>query len=135
MKLLNLDGREVRVQIDPTRYPIRSREQCRSQGQFHLGQMLQSIYPGGLILEEFSIPGTRLAIDFYMPHRKMAFEFQGVQHDERNTFFHRSESDFKQQQRRDTQKRNWCELNEITLIEVRDKTITPNALRQLIVDA
>jgi len=69
------------MDIRPERYPIRSREQSKSHGQYMLGRLLRSIYGQALILEEFPIPDERLVLDFYMPHHNLAFEYQGRQHD------------------------------------------------------
>jgi thermostable 8-oxoguanine DNA glycosylase len=48
----------------------------------------------------------------------LAIEVQGVQHSEMNSFFHKRKSDFRRQLSRDEDKRFFCELNDITLIEV-----------------
>lgn len=132
MKYLTLKGREVRLHVRPSQYPIRSKENCRSLGQYHLGQQLRSLYDGIAILEEFQIPDSRLSLDFYIPNRAIAFEFQGEQHDSFNSFFHNTKHDFQRQQERDQSKREWCRLNNIALIEVRDNRISLEALRSLI---
>lgn len=132
MKFLTLKGREVKIQIQPSQYPLRSRETSRSAGQYHLGRQLATLYENIVILEEFGIPDSRLSLDFYVPTRKLALEFQGEQHDEYNTFFHNSKADFTRQKERDSDKRRWCELNEIRLIEVRDNKISLAELKKLI---
>lgn len=120
------------MDILPERYPMRSREQCRSAGQYMLGRLLRQIYGfNSLILEEFPLPGERLWFDFFMPHHRLAFEYQGKQHDEFVKLFHGDKRGFERTQQRDIRKREWCELNEISLVEVRD-TVTPEELQQLI---
>jgi len=57
-----------------------------------------------------------MSLDFFLPQRMMAVEVQGVQHFQMNPFFHKSESDFKEQKERDNQKRFFCELNDIDLV-------------------
>jgi hypothetical protein len=84
-----------------------------------------------LLLEEFPIPEERLFLDFYMPHHKLAFEFQGVQHDNFNKFFHGDKGGFERSKGRDQRKREWCVINEILLIEVRD-TLSTDQLKDLI---
>ena len=118
MKFLTLDGREIRLEIKPSRYPRRAASDSKSKGQYHLGCRIASIYPKMTILEEFSIPGSRLRLDFYMPQLNLAFEFQGEQHDEYNAFFHGDKKGFEKSQARDEKKERWCELNGIKLIKV-----------------
>ena len=134
MELTRVGGGTIKIRIDPAKYPMRSRSQCKSIGQFHLGQRLRHIYGSCVILEEFSIPGSRLSLDFFIPSRKIAFEFQGIQHDEYNSFFHRDRMAFVMQKDRDRTKRTWCDDNKIRLIEVREKNITVSQLREIIVD-
>ena len=120
MRFLTLSHKEIRLNIVPERYSLRTREQSRSVGQFTLGRMLQSIYGfKALILEEFPIPEERLVLDFYMPHHGLAFEYQGEQHDQFNKFFHIDRHGFEQARLRDERKRQWCDLNGIALVEVR----------------
>lgn len=134
MKFLTIKGREVRIDLRQSRYPIRSRVASRSKGQFHLGQQLQKVFVGTVILEEFSLPDSRLSLDFFVPARNVAFEFQGQQHDEFNPFFHASKEDFVSQKRRDTEKQQWCSLNGVTLVEVRNPAVSEQELKQLITE-
>jgi len=123
------------MDILPERYPVRSREQCKSNGQYLLGRAVRGIYgSNALILEEFPLPNERLWLDFYLPHHKLAFEYQGEQHDKFNKFFHGDKQGFKKSLARDERKRAWCEINEITLIEVRG-TITIEDLQDMIQEA
>lgn len=114
---------------------MRSRSASRSHGQYHLGQQLKALYRTSVILEEFGIPDSRLSLDFFIPNRRLAFEFQGVQHDEYNLFFHNSEADFNRQRQRDQEKRDWCAKNRIVLVEIRDKRIARDSLKDLIKEA
>lgn len=132
MKFKTLSNKEVRLEILPSRYPVRSRTQSKSLGQYNLGRGIRSIYGmQALLLEEFPIPEERLFLDFYMPHNKLAFEFQGVQHDNFNKFFHGDKGGFERSKDRDQRKRDWCVLNEILLIEVRG-TLSTDELKDLI---
>jgi hypothetical protein len=121
MKFKKLDGTEISCSISTGKHPMRPIEECKSNAQFYLGQKLRSIYGTHTpILEEWGIPGTRLAIDFYLPTYKLAFEFNGSQHDSYNSFFHHSKQDFLRQKVRDLRKKEWCELNDIRLIIIRE---------------
>lgn len=84
-----------------------------------------------MLLEEFTIPDSRLSLDFYMPNHNIAFEFQGRQHGEFVKHFHGDASGLKKQLERDARKKAWCELNNIRLIEV-FSTLNANELRELI---
>lgn len=121
MKFKTLNNKEIRLDIKPSFYPIKSRNQSKSIGQFNLGQLIQSIYGlSTLLLEEFTIPGTKLSLDFYMPNNNLAFEYQGVQHGEFNEFFHKDKAGFKKQIERDDRKKQWCDLNDIDLVVIWD---------------
>lgn len=123
------------MEILPDRFPVRDRSQCKSNGQYLLGRLIRKIYGFDvLLLEEFSIPNERLFIDFYMPHHQLAFEYQGRQHDEFVKLFHGDKKGFEKSKARDKRKRRWCELNDITLVEVREN-ITTKELQQLISEA
>jgi len=123
------------MDILPERYPVRSREQCKSAGQYLLGRLLRNIYGfHALILEEFPVPDERLWIDFFMPHHKLAFEYQGRQHDEFVKLFHGDRKGFERSKARDANKRKWCEVNDIVLVEVRDDP-TVQQLQDLIQEA
>jgi hypothetical protein len=70
-----------------------------------------------------------------MPHHGIAFEFQGIQHDQYNPYFHVDNKGFQQQKVRDADKRRWCDLNDITLVEVRDRNIAVGILKTAIKEA
>lgn len=135
MKFKTLKNREIRLDILPERFPVRSRQQSPSQGQYALGRTILSLYGHStLMLEEFSIPEERLYIDFYLPHHNLAFEFQGEQHDKFNKFFHKNKEGFEQSKTRDQRKEEWCKLNNITLVKIYDIP-TPETLLDFIKEA
>ena len=136
MRFKTLSGREIRIQVSPSNFPIRSRDASKSNSQFILGTLLQSIYGNNcVILEEFGIPETKLAIDFYLPHHGLAFEFQGQQHDKFTAHFHGDKDGFNRQKTRDERKRSWCKLNQIELIEVRSSELDIDILKNKIVSS
>lgn len=61
----------------------------------------------------------RLELDIYIPELKLAFEYNGIQHYEFNSFFQKTEEDFKALQYRDRCKKRICKLKGITLIRIR----------------
>lgn len=100
-----------------------------------LGRLIRRVYGfHALILEEFPLPEERLWLDFFMPHHKLGFEYQGVQHDQFVKLFHSDKKGFEQSKARDARKRLWCETNGFTLIEVRG-TPSIEELQKLIEEA
>lgn len=134
MEFLTLRNRTVNIELLPSKYPVRDKLTSKSNSQHSLGKILQSIYKGYVILEEFGIPDSRLSLDFFIPLARIAFEYQGEQHDKFNKFFHGTSAAFKKQRERDMMKREWCELNNITLIEVRSSDLTIDNIKKLILD-
>lgn len=122
------------MDIIPERYPLRSRSQSKSYGQYALGRLIRNIYGQVVILEEFPVPDERLFLDFYLPHHNLVFEYHGVQHDQFNKFFHVNQRGFQNSQARDGRKKQWCEINDIVLVEVRGSP-TSQELQVLIQDA
>lgn len=129
-KFVSLSGKEIRLRINAAKYELKSEEECRSKPQFLLGQLLQEIYStSAVILEDFVIPETRLSLDFFLPQRKLAFEFQGQQHAKYNKFFHGDPKNFVAQKNRDDLKKQWCDLNKIKLVTLEDPNIDVDALK------
>ena len=100
-------------------WPQKTVSSCRSKIQFDIGQIIKKRYPLDPVLEDITIPDTRLSLDFFIPHRKLAVEVQGEQHDQMNPYFHKSNAEFEEQKERDELKRFFCELNGIKLLEIR----------------
>lgn len=118
MKLFSTKGREYKVDIRPSRWPRRSKEDCKSNLQWGVSCIISEIYPTDVILEEFFIPGDGLYIDFFLPRRKLAVEVHGRQHYEYNVHFHGNKENFIKSQQRDMKKAAWCGINNIELIEI-----------------
>jgi hypothetical protein len=62
--------------------------------------------------------GKNLELDGYNPLLNMGFEYNGVQHYHYTPYFHKSMSDFEEQQRHDQFKKEKCENLGIKLIEI-----------------
>ena len=87
--------------------------------------LLKQVYPYDRILEEVTLPGTKtgsrktlLYADLYIPNRDLIVEVHGEQHFTFNSFFHKDKMAFFKAKARDNDKRAWCKLNQITLIEL-----------------
>lgn len=71
-------------------------------------------------------------IDFYLPKLNIAIEYNGTQHYQYNSYFHKGGVlDFERQQRRDEYVRNYCKENNIKLIEIRYNRSAKNIYQQI----
>ena len=59
-----------------------------------------------------------LRFDFKINNKSIVIEFQGEQHYAFTSYFHKTEEDFKRQQKYDNLKRAYCKKNHIKLIEI-----------------
>lgn len=115
MKLLfeGLDNQDYPIQIG-------ERRENASKGHLLARQIILDTFPKLPLFEEVTI---RLAatkygfLDFLVPKVWIAVEVQGSQHSSFSGFFHGDKMDFYRSQGRDRQKRDWCELNGIKLVE------------------
>jgi len=120
MKTYNLDGDIV---VWKPQGEIVTANDNRQRSKLHLSarQILYELFPTTPILEEVTIPisrGTSQFLDFFINSIKLAVEVHGQQHYKFNSLFHSSARDFLEQKKRDVNKREWCELNNITIIEL-----------------
>lgn len=118
MKVKGLDGKIYNLDLTGHQ-PLESAGRPRSQYHLKARELLRELYPLDQRLEEVVIPATHgLSLDFYIPSRNIAFEVHGPQHYTHIEFFHKSNQDYWKALRRDIEKREWCEINNITLIEL-----------------
>lgn len=65
-------------------------------------------------------PSGKAYIDFYLPQYNIAIEYNGTQHYKYIPYFHKGGIiDFEKQQKRDLYVKNYCEENNINLIEIK----------------
>ena len=98
-----------------------ARGKIANKSSFHIQarELITSIFPTLQILEEVAIPlrkGETLYLDFYLPLKKMSIEVHGEQHYKFVPFYHNNIMSFLKAQRRDREKQEWCELNDIKLV-------------------
>jgi hypothetical protein len=94
----------------------------RSKIQKQVKDIVREIWECHIVYEEFPVFGTRYSLDFFNASRNIAIEVQGTQHTKFNPFFHKGNPlNFGQQLKRDDAKRDFCEKNDITLIELFEK--------------
>lgn len=88
-------------------------------------QSLQKAFPNTLVKEEeyVNYKGQRLFFDFYLPTLNLFVEVQGVQHTEFNKHFHSDAAAFRAQKKRDKLKKEWCDLEDKTLVCIHHQEI------------
>ena len=121
MNVIGLDGKDYKW--SPTNK--QSKTSKRSSLHIKAKKLLDEIFPHDRILEEVSLPGTKTAnrrgtlrADFFVPNRNLLVEVHGEQHYKFNNFFFKDKLSFYRAKARDSQKRNWCEINDIRIIEL-----------------
>jgi len=93
----------------------------RSKIQYNAKQFLKKYWNNHIVFEEFPVAGTKLSLDFYNANKKIAVEVQGRQHTKYVPFFHgKNKINYLNQLKRDQDKLNFCELNDIQLVEIYD---------------
>ncbi len=122
MKLKSLKNQEINLNISPSRHPIRNEDECKSKFQYLVGQELIKQYPHYDVLEEIYIPYEKFYLDFFIPGLMIAVEANGEQHDRFIGHFHKEQYNFRRQVERDHRKLEWCEFNDISLINIPYKT-------------
>jgi hypothetical protein len=115
MKVIDLEGNK-------TTWNLHGHNTSVHKSSYHLltRDLLVKLYPTLVILEEVPVVLRRsqtVFLDFYLPLRKMAIEVQGEQHFKYIPHFHHTLAAFAKARKRDEEKKEWCELNNITLIE------------------
>ena len=111
MKFVCLDGSTVNMDISARQYPARD----ISAPQTAARERIKQEFGDQTILEEFTIPKSRLRIDFFLPNINTAIEVHGRQHFEFVKHFHGTHKKFALAKQRDAEKAKWCELNGIEL--------------------
>jgi hypothetical protein len=94
---------------------------AKSEPHLKARTLLRTIFFSAQILEEVAFnpkPKQVLYLDFYLPSLKIAVEVQGSQHDNYTPFFHKNIINYGNSKIRDSDKKKWCELNNIRLIEL-----------------
>jgi len=90
----------------------------RSKYQRSIKKFLKSFWKSHVVFEEFPLAGSKMTFDFYNANKKVAVEVQGAQHTKYVPFFHRTRSQFVSQIKRDEKKLEFCDLNDIKLVEI-----------------
>lgn len=117
MLIKDLDGNSHNWQLTGNM----SKGKISNKSSLHLStrSLLIKYYPTLQILEEVPIPlrkNETLYLDFYLPLNKTCIEVHGEQHYKFVPFYHSNILNFLKSQKRDREKQEWCELNNIQYI-------------------
>ena len=113
MLITRLDG--VEVKWSPLTNETKKK---RSKLQEKAIEVIKSIVPSTMILEEVAIPinqKKQLYLDIFLPKHRISIEIQGAQHSHRNKFF-QTKHQYNTQLENDRLKQEFCSLNNIPLI-------------------
>jgi len=124
MKFKDLNAKEHIFELDTT-FKVKEEDNARSGAQYKLGALLCKLYGRNNIFEDYPLPCCgNLSWDFWVPHRRLAFEFHGRQHFEFVPFFHETKIGFRKQLTADDKKQKIADLNEVTLIVLQEQDFT-----------
>ena len=120
MKITGLDGREYSWNPSSKESSVKKRSKLHEKAK----DLLDILFPYDRILEEVSLAGTSsgprrgtLRADFFIPNRNLIVEVHGEQHFKFNKFFFNDKLSFYRAKARDKDKKEWCSLNGIRLVE------------------
>ncbi len=119
MQIVGLDDREYSWNLSL----YMNNKRTVSAGHKKARYLLKELFPFDPILEELTLPGTRpkLYADFFIVAQMLMVEVQGRQHYEYVPFFHKTIHNFFKSKKRDRLKAEWCENNDITLVDLNDQ--------------
>lgn len=94
-----------------------------NKSSYHLKarELINEIFPTLQVLEEVPVQIRKtetLYLDFYLPLNKICLEVHGEQHYKFTPFYHANKLAFLKAQKRDKDKKQWCEYNNIKYIEL-----------------
>lgn len=121
MRFKTLAGRTRKV-LGINKYLIDWDGLSKSKFQKSVKDFLKDYWQRQVVFEEFPVAGSRMTFDFYNANQKIAIEVQGGQHTKYVPFFHGGyKNNYLMQLKRDNDKHDFCELNEIKLVEIYEK--------------
>ena len=119
MEITDLDGNTQKWSL--AGHIAKGQIERKSNLHLQARALIKECFPTMQILEEVGIPvrhANTLFLDFYLPLLKLCIEVNGEQHYNFSAFFHGSRLNFMKHKRRDREKRDWCDINSIKVIEL-----------------
>lgn len=122
MKFTKLNGDKL-YSVNIIKYKV-DWERKVSAPQFKIKSLVKKFWEHNVVLEEFVIPGSRLRLDLFNTNKKIVLEVSpDCYHSDYNSFLHGNRHKFLDKIKKDFAKRNWCERNNLSIIELTDKDI------------
>lgn len=119
MQIKTIDGYYQNWQL--TGHTSHAKLEHKSSYHLTARQLLKNHFPTLQILEEVPVPikkSESYYLDFYIPMLKTVVEVHGEQHYKFVAFYHNNYLGFLKSQKRDREKKEWCEINNIKYIEL-----------------
>lgn len=120
-RVTGLDGKEHKFNYAKNK----SRNFRSKKSSYHkqARELIKENWPTYSLYEEVTLPGSKrlgrsslLYADFFLPELMLVIEVHGQQHYEYSPFFHKNKMDFVLAKQRDSDKIEWCRLNEIKIV-------------------
>lgn len=119
MRVVDLDGNYYEWTLSGK--IARASQINKSSLHLQARSLIKAIYPTMQTLEEVTIYLRKSDIaylDFYIPLLKICIEVHGEQHYKFTPFYHANMMTFLKSQKKDREKKEWCENNSIKMIEL-----------------
>jgi uncharacterized UPF0160 family protein len=116
MYVKDLDGK-----ISDWKYYHKSNHSKRSLLHLACRELLKKLFPTQKIFEEVRVDirkGEILFLDFFLPLKMLVVEVHGEQHYKFSLHYHGNRWNFLESKRRDREKLEWCQLNDIRFVEL-----------------
>jgi len=99
----------------------------------HTYNLLKESFPHHTIFIEHYVKykSNKLFFDFFIKELSVLIEVQGRQHDEYVEHFHGDRSGFFNSMRRDNLKKEYCQLNDMTLVEIRSELTKDELINEI----
>ena len=119
MQIKTLDGYSLRWSLTGHH----AHAKLINKSSFHISarKVIRNIYPTLQVLEEVPVPikkSETYYFDFYLPMIKTVIEVHGEQHYQFSKFYHINMFGFAKAKKRDRDKIEWCNINNIKYIEL-----------------
>lgn len=133
MRVIKLNSDKI-VTLNTSRYSIDWENDGNSSLERQFRDLIYSYWKTQIILFQPRIPGSLLKLDFLNVNKKLAIEIDGPQHGEFNKHFHNnSRANYLSSIKRDLEKENWCERNQIKLLRLNEEDLwnfSPSYIQQ-----
>jgi len=120
MRVIDLDGDYCNWNI--TGYsPKNNDKRPRSSLHIRARNIIKDLFTTSKVLEEVPIKLRRtqtLYLDFYLPLQKLCIEVHGEQHYKFIPFYHQNMLSFAKALKKDKEKVEWCQINNIEVVEL-----------------